>query len=410
MLVKALGALLLRGVSLLGRLYLVVRLGATMTPEAFGTFGLLMALIAIGTFVAGLDYYAYANRELATGTREAGPDILLNQAVFSLVALALFAAPFSLLCGALGITGILLALCVALLVIEYVALELGRVLVALGAPVASQAVLLVKNGLWPFGLIAFGAPTVADAMTLWLTGAGAAAVVAVIGILVRIDPRRGRLDPAWIRRGMPFVGTTFFGSLGLKLTENIDRVLIAAMIGSAAVAPYTFFLQMANTAYIAVATAVTSITFVQLNRAAQSNRPGDRATILRIVAMSGAVAVTTSLAIGAVQPWLLAWMDKPAYADDLVLYVMLALGLALAATSLPLHYALLAANRLKVVTLVGLAAGGVACLLALVLIPMLGAVGAATATLAAYIVLFAGRTAGFLATRPAATIETGAAG
>ena len=146
--------LFLRGISMLSKFALVICIAKFLTLEEVGTYGLFTATISFSVIALGGEFYTYSQRELLSVERGQWPSVLRNQAFASLLLYCVF-LPAQLLVFYKGfIPFSLMLVYFIILVLEHVAQELNRTLIAMHKQLVASIILFFRLGAW--GWVAIG--------------------------------------------------------------------------------------------------------------------------------------------------------------------------------------------------------------------------------------------------------------
>lgn len=384
----------LRGITLVTKFILVFTLARFLEPAELGLYGLVFAATTYALYAAGFDFYKFANRELITTGREGWFRLFRDQGVFYLLAYAVV-VPLSLLMFVFGVLPVeFMPWFLVLLVLEHVAHELGRILVAMSEQLLATFVLFLRAGAWVLVLVPamWFEPrlrTVEAVFAAWAIGAGLACLVGAQKLLrVGHGERLPPIDWHWLRRGvrvsMPFLVAT----LALKGLVTFDRMWLESLGGLEALAAYVLFVGIANVVRAFLDSGVFTFKYPALIRAAADGDDGRFRAVMRSMTRE-TVWVTLGVIIVSVlliNP-LLAWIDRPVYREYLVLFYWTLGAVGLYAIGMVAHYGIYAYRRdgmIVVSQLAGLLTFGAA---AAVLAPRLGATAVPMAVCVGYAVI-----------------------
>src|SRR5690606_7394792 len=143
----------LRGATLTSKFALIFFLAIFLEPSDLGLYGLLTATISYSIYVIGFDFYTYSTRELLGQPRELWSSMLRDQGVYFVLAY-LLVLPLLVVIFLQGwLPWRLAGWFFALLVIEHLAHELNRLLVAMSEQLLASVVLFLRSGLWGLVLL-----------------------------------------------------------------------------------------------------------------------------------------------------------------------------------------------------------------------------------------------------------------
>jgi len=346
-------SLLLRALSMGGKFLLMLVVARLFSLEELGQFALVGATVSLGVYVAGLDFYNFAIREmLHAGPRER-ERMILDQFRVYLANYAL--AP--LLLTLVFASGVLdwrwAPLTYLLLLAEHASQELVRLLVATGAPLRAGVVLFLRSASWAY--LAIPVVTVspefrhaAFLLGSWLVMSTGAVILGAV-LLGGVHWSRLLSPPQsikWIARGMrvalPFLAAT----LALRAIFTLDRYVLEWTASTALVGVYGLYLAFGTVLVAIVDAAVVQMQYPKLVALANDNMWPQFRRALRIFAVSvlACIAAVLGLALLLANP-LFALLAKPEFHDHLdAFWILLGAHALLCASQVP-HFALYALNR-----------------------------------------------------------------
>jgi O-antigen/teichoic acid export membrane protein len=382
---QSLVSLALRALTLGGKFLVTLAIARFLTPRDLGLFGIMTAGLGFALIGLGLEFYAFAMREVIGVPRDAARMVRDQLVLFlagSLVALPLCGLAFLLGLIPLELAGWFFALAV----LEYLSHEATRVLIALSRPVAANLVLFVRSGAWAYAafvmLVLAKQPAELSAIfAAWAIGAASSLGLAAFSLrdLAWREAWRQPVDWRWIGAGLrvarPFM-VTAVAALGVSY---IDRFFIEAYHGVAAVGVYTFFSGIAIAVHTLVHAGVLMLRIPRL--VAAHGEPGRlRVELRRLFWATLAAAVAIAILAGlAVHP-VLTLVGQAVYGQQIaIFYVLLGAAILLCLADVPV-YALYAGQRDLQLLIVNLAGFIVVIIANLLLVPRFGGIGAAWAS------------------------------
>lgn len=276
----------LRGASLVAKLIVFIVLARFFGSEDVGRFGLISATVAYGTFIAGMEFYNYALREVA-GSNGAWQSHAIVNYIFFVLFIQIILVAFVLLLWQLGYLSFeFMLITLAVTVMEQWAQEGYRALIALRKPIFASVTLFLRLGAWVFfviiGLIWWPEMRTLDfVLYAWLAGVSAATLVAGV-VIFRLTglPELSSLDVRWIIKGLP-VAIVFIGAaFGLTTINFLDRVLQAQLGDFEALAAYVLFFGVSVSLIAALDAGVFSFAFPNVVAA---GREGTKPVLVREV-------------------------------------------------------------------------------------------------------------------------------
>jgi O-antigen/teichoic acid export membrane protein len=377
-----------RLVRLVGGLLVGLWVARYLGPASFGSYNYALALALIVGALAALGLDSIVVRDLVSAPDDA-PAILGSAAMLRLgggaLAVAIAVGAAAMLRPGDGATLALTAL-----------ISLGAPLQALAvidlwfqARVESRDVVLARNAaflaaaLLKVGLILAGAPLIAFG---WAFAAEAA--LGGLAVVIAYQRRGGRVA-AWRARAararalLADSWPLIFSGLMITLYMRIDQVMIGQMVGDAELGAYSAAVRIAEV-FPMLPGAIIVSAFPAVVAAREVDEALFYSRLRRLYALVAALGYAAALAVSLCAPWLVAALTGPGYARAAPMLVVLAwaglfTGLGMARSAY-LNAANLARLHVITVTLGCLVNVGLNWLL----IPAMGGLGAAIASLIAY--------------------------
>ncbi len=398
--------LLVIRMSALGLRFIFFALFFRYSEALYGQYGLVAVSITLGTYLLGMEFYTYVQREwLRPGREMHNP--FWHQLLFYALLYPLVLPLFLLLFHYGFLDWRYAGWFFAVLVAEHLATEVFRLLFLVGRPVWANVNLFLRNGLWVlpalWQMYAGGGIDITDLLRYWFAGdlLALTTVLAAKGdALHALLPAR-RLQGRWIWRGWRIALPFFVAAISFKLVEFADRYVIDAFMDKVSLGVYTFFANMAMLVNTVVYTAVISVLYPQVvkglmkaedraDNAAENDASSEkvntgpagtkfrhfRSEIRRWTLL----AVLAALAGMPVLLYLLGKQNRLQYFD---VFVVLVLANAVYNFSMAWHFVLYARHNDRLIVLSAVAAAVLNLVLNLITVPLWGLRGAAWATLLA---------------------------
>jgi O-antigen/teichoic acid export membrane protein len=270
-------------------------------------------------------------------------------------------------------------------ILEHLLQELGRLLVVLARPLQATWVGLLRSGAWVYVVLGVALYR-AESRTLqliwecWLGGLLAALVLAVYALrdLAWNTLPSVPVDVPRLRRGLRVSFPYLVAAVADRGMYSADRYVLQWYWGPAAVGVYTFFSSVANSLQIALEAAVVQIFYPSLIPKEGASRTLEYRALMQRFARWIALTMLGLVALAAAGIFLvLPLVHNAAYSKHLDVYWVLLLAAAVLGLGLIPHYALYALREDRVVTSSRIVGFAVAVVVDVLLIPSLGAVGAA---------------------------------
>ena len=168
------------------RFLLIIVLAKLFSPSEVGLFGLLSATVVISQLLIGGEYYSYSQRELISMGKDRWSFVLQHQVVALLLLYALFLPLLASLFHWAVLPDNLLSWFYLILILESIAQELNRVMIAMQRQVTASCILFCRHGLWvlcvlPYMWINPGSRSLDLIFSAWIVGC---AIAIVLGLLM----------------------------------------------------------------------------------------------------------------------------------------------------------------------------------------------------------------------------------
>jgi O-antigen/teichoic acid export membrane protein len=394
-------SLLLRLVSLAGKLALSLYMAKFFTLSELGIYGLAFAAVMFAIVLFGFRVDYIVAREILGMTADKQRRVGTTVAALYLGSFVL-AAPFAL--GALFIAGesrdmTLLLLIYALCGVEAYANFLYTVTIALKRPALANALFFVRSGLWtiPAMAISYFDPAyrnVEFVLACWLAGASAS-------VLLNMWLMRGRLIGPFESDGFDWAAVRSFcsgaflvwvGSVAVTLGMYLDRFVLASFLTLQDVGVATFYISFTMAALTLVQSATTSVTFPSLIEHFDSGRiDAFQRELKRTLVIAAILAFGILAVLGAVMPFMGDALGKPELLSAYPAFLVLLAATWIRTHAETLYYGLFVKRQHRAIWLGNLIFLAASLLLNLIFVPLYGLSGLAIAALLASLVILAWR-------------------
>ncbi|MFM0324941.1 lipopolysaccharide biosynthesis protein [Caballeronia glebae] len=344
----------LRGLTLASKFILLLVMAKFMTLSEVGQYGVLAATVSYALFILGLDFYTYSTREMLSVDQILWPSLLRNQAAFFAVCYATMLPVFYLaLKWSDTVSERLVLWFLVLVVLEHLAQELTRLLVAMSRPVSATVLGFLRGGLWACACIAVMvvAPALRNIETVliaWVLGSLCASCfgfACIRGLPWSVATKRP-VDWRWIWRGVRICTPLLVATLAIRGISVFDRYMQGYFAGDEALGVYTFYAGVANAIQAFLDAAVFSFLYPRLVKGAKSE---DRSIFDAAVSqLTRATVLTTTVlsfvALVGIKP-VLTLLRKPIYAEHFGMFLWILSGVVLFSLSMIPHYVLYATRQ-----------------------------------------------------------------
>lgn len=345
--------LILRGSTLVCKFGLVFFLAKFLAPEVLGLYGLILVTVSFLLYLYGLDFYIFATREVIHASPIQKTVLIRNQLTLYLL-LYIVVSPCFLILFILGqLPWYIAPLFFAVAILEHLAQEANRLLIALAAPIFASVVLFFRSGLWSAILILlmYLRPeyrNLESVLSLWLAGLFIALGFAIfqlrtMGIIINF---KGNTNWNWLYSGLKVALPFLIGTLALRAIYTIDRYWIEAYFDLRQLGVYAFFASVAGTLMTVLDATVFTFMYPQLIAANASQQHFSLAfkQLLHQTLIWTVVSVVAAITL--IHP-VLFWLQQPLYQEHSpIFYGLLFMNVMMALSMIP-HYALYAQKHDK---------------------------------------------------------------
>lgn len=339
----------LRGMTLASKFLLIFFLARFLEPAELGIYGLLTATIGYTLYLLGFDFYAFTTREILNRERSEWGGLLKCQGALSAVLYAVFLPLLSLIFLKGLLPWSLAGWFFALLVLEHLTQELGRLLVAISEQLLASVVLFLRSGIWAVAVTALmfiepDSRSLDFVLGAWTLGSLAALLLGIFRLSqLKIGGWHKQVDWKWIAKGLKIAIPLLVATLAIRGVFTLDRYWFEALVGLEVLGAYVLFMGISNALMSFLDAGVFAFSYPGLITAhsrqdSAAFRQGLRKLLIQTLALSAAFAVIALLLIGP----LLRWLGKSLYLEQQGLFPWILLATLLYAIGMVPHYALYA--------------------------------------------------------------------
>ena len=339
----------LRAVTLASRFLLIFFLARFLEPAQLGLYGLLTATIGYSLYLLGFDFYTFTTREILKRERNEWGGLLKDQGALSLVLYVVFIPLLSLIFVQELLPWRLAGWFFALLVLEHLNQELGRLLVAISQQIQASLVLFLRQGTWAIAIAALMAVVPETRSLDYVFGAWTVAGLIAVSVGVyrlsqlQLGGWKKHIDWHWIAAGLkisiPFLIATF----AIRGVFTLDRYWLQSLGGLEVLGAYVLFMGISGALMSFLDAGVFSFSYPSMISAYQNKQPTVFSSSVRILVIQ---TVIFSACFAVVSLWLLSpllsWLGNPLYLAQQNLYPWVLLAMVLYALGMVPHYALYA--------------------------------------------------------------------
>lgn len=339
----------LRGATLASKFLLIFLLARLLEPKELALYGLLAATIGYALYLLGFDFYAFTTREIVKSDKSTWGGLLKSQGALSAILYLVFMPLLGIVFALDLLPWYLAGWFFALLVLEHMAQELGRLMVAISEPLLASWIMFLRGGLWAIAVSAWmyhqpEARSLHTVLAAWTAGGISCVLLGLYKITtLRMGGWQQAIDWKWIKRGLKIAIPLFVATLALRGIFTLDRYWFEDLAGLEILAAYVLFMGICNALTSFLDAGVFVFLYPKLIAAYnQKQAQNFRASMQSLGLQTLALTIVFSLIAYTLLPYLLLWIDKPAYSDSIHLFKWLLGATALYILGMIPHFGLYA--------------------------------------------------------------------
>ena len=273
--------LVLRGITLGSKFLLSIYLVKFLSLEANGEYGIFVATISMLTYVLGLDFYSFNNREiLQENSSESGKKIKNQFFLFTIVYLIVL--PLLYVLGLFDFIGEkYVFLFYLILIFDHISIELYRLLVVFSKPIQANMNLFLRTGIWILVLIFAWhndfeeLKNLKSVFNFWMIGSFLSVFFSIFSLSTTgiSIPWREKIETKWILAGLKIATPFFIATLSYKTIQFADRYMVEFYLGTKQTGVYYFFSNISMLIETFVQTTVVMIYSPQLIASLKKDKP-----------------------------------------------------------------------------------------------------------------------------------------
>lgn len=384
-------SLLLRLMSLVGKLALTLYMGKVFPLAELGLYGLAFGAVMVANVAFGFRIDYVVARDIFGLSRDAqrrrGTEVALLY-LLSFIAAAPFAMAAAIVFAAISDMSLFVLLYLVCGVEAY-ANYLYTVTIALKRPALANALFFLRSGAWTvpaIGLSYFEPEwrTVEFVLGWWLAGASASASLNLWAMRSQMLARVKLREIGWrqLRAACGKAFPVWVGSIAVTLGVYVDRFVLASYLSLDEVGIATFYTSFTIAALTLVQSATTSVTFPRMIQYFDAGELGDfRRELRRTATAAAALALLTLGGLAIAMPVLAGVLGKPQISEAYPAFLVLLVATMARTHGETLYYGLFVERNHRAIWLGNLLF--LACSIALnfLLVPIAGLLGFACAAL-----------------------------
>ena len=387
--------LVLRGITLGSKFLLSIYLVKFLSLEANGEYGIFVATISMLTYVLGLDFYSFNNREiLQENSSESGKKIKNQFFLFTIVYLIVL--PLLYVLGLFDFIGEkYVFLFYLILIFDHISIELYRLLVVFSKPIQANMNLFLRTGIWILVLIFAWhndfeeLKNLKSVFNFWMIGSFLSVAYSIFSLSTTgiSIPWREKIETKWILAGLKIATPFFIATLSYKIIQFADRYMVEFYLGTKQTGVYYFFSNISMLIETFVQTTVVMIYSPQLIASLKKDKPFQInifKTFSKEIVIYSVLAVVSVCAI--IYPLLYIVEKTELFLSISVFFVMVTTRFIFN-ISLIYHFKLYVAKKDRIIMTSTLVAVLFNISLNFILIPYYGLIGGALATLVSILIM-----------------------
>jgi len=347
-------SIVIRGLSILSRFFLIIYLGKFLTVKEYGVYGILNSSLMIGIYIVGFDLYVFVSRELPRSGIETQKQLILNQFVLYVLAYLIFVPILSMFLSGGFLPKNIILLFSLLLILEHITQEYVRIFFALRYVILANIVIFFRRVFWivAFILASFfnrDLLTIKHLLLFWIFNHIVILVISnFFWLKIKILPiKRLRPDLILMRR-MITTSLVFLGaSISLQIMTYSNIYFLKCYYSAVEVGVFSFFANILVFIDILIQTTLISIFLPKIIELKHSQSGEYRLFLNRmckaIIVLVGVAAIVLGILI---KP-LLILVGKDVFLNNLSIFYILLLGYIFFGLSNVGHYILYVNNSEK---------------------------------------------------------------
>ena len=338
---------------------MVFALARFLPVSDVGLYGLFTATVAYALYPLGFDFYTYATRQFVREDKSRRRVFIASQLTFSaMIFVAL--TPVLAVMFALGLMPWSLAAWLFLLLpLEYIGLEIDRLLIAMSDQIAASVILFIGGALNPLFVIPilWAVPHSRQLSTVFATWLIFDVFAAIAGLAFLISRTRGAdrpsIDWSWIKRGARASTPFLIGTLCLRILFTADRQLVKIFGDLESLGAYTFYMTIGASLTSVLYASIHQFAYPRLVASAHAQKYVIFKQQLRSLLLQTIAAILCVAAIGiAAEPLLLRFVNNDIYRTYAWMLPIVFAIIGIYNISMVPHYALYAIDADRAILLI----------------------------------------------------------
>lgn len=339
----------LRGLTLVSKFVLLFFLAKFLQAGDVGLYGLLSATIGYVLYVVGFEFYNFSTREMIGESPKHWLGMIRDQLMLYVILYCVFlpGAFFIFYMGWLPWSHVVWFLVLALL--EHIAQELNRILVAISEQLLASVVLFLRSGAWCLAVVTImwidaSSRNLDVLLSGWIIGCSLGCLLAIRKIS-KFDKSslKNKVNWHWILRGTKVAIPLLIASLAMRGVFTFDRYWIEHTASLEVLGAYVLYVGMASAVLSFLDAGVIVFFYPKLVLSAKNKDLLLFNRDMKSLALN-VVGVTLFLVLSCygVSGYVLHWLNNAIYSENIHVLYWLLLAIAIYSVSMVPHLGLYA--------------------------------------------------------------------
>lgn len=339
----------LRGMTLVSKFVLLFFLAKYLQASDVGLYGLLSATIGYALYVIGFEFYNFSTREMIGEDSSQWLGMIRDQLAFYGVLYCIFlpCALFIFYMGWLPWSHVFWFVVLALL--EHIAQELNRILVAISQQLLASVVLFLRSGAWCLAVVVvMWVDLSARNLNVLLGGWVIGCLLGCILAIKKISEFDGaslhrKINWRWVFRGVKIAIPLLIASLAMRGVFTFDRYWIESIASLDVLGAYVLYVGMASAVLSFLDAGVIVFFYPKLVSSAKKRNLPLFFKEMKMLAFN-VLGVTAFLVLACygVSGFVLHWLNSAVYSENIHILYWLLLAVAVYSVSMIPHLGLYA--------------------------------------------------------------------
>ncbi|MFT4848987.1 MAG: O-antigen/teichoic acid export membrane protein [Parvicella sp.] len=341
----------LRFLSLGSRFIFMFAMAKYLNVADVGKYGLFSAIVSFSFLVLGGDYYTYSQRQILAD--QSRFNFIISHHIRALGKLYLFLLPVFFFIFPLSILPWnLLGWYYLLLIFEHVSQEIYRLLITINKQIWASIVLFLRIGLWAVVLVVFmmifpEMRSLENVFLYWVIGSFLSTILGGFIIWKHGRPWQNwstiNWDKKWLKKGYKVGFSLLFSTLCFRSIQTLDRVSVEFLNDEEFLGVYVFFIGAAMSVQKVLEPGVIQFLYPKLiGFYKNSDFVNFKKTYREFKWSIIVVSILCTLVFVYLMPFLLTWINKEAYTENIMVFWLCLIAVFLLMLSYIPHYCLYA--------------------------------------------------------------------